>query len=269
MAVRDARHGLHGEYFNSKDTRADKRLIDRLDPEVNFDFGTEGPDAGSGKDAKFNPSQFSIRWDGSVFAAETGNYEFVVRTEQALRLWVNDSRKPLIDGIIKSGNDTEYRASIFLIAGRAYSIRLEVYKGRQLNDKDTKKKGPPKPEKESAAGSLLWKAPHHQVEELIPSRSLSPGRSPEVAVIQTPFPADDRSYGWERGTAVSKEWFKATTDAALDVAGYVAAHLAELSGVSDEGEGAIAMRKAACILPVVCRAGLPQTADGCGKNGNW
>ena len=29
------------------------------------------------------------------FAAETGDYEFVVRTEQALRLWVNDAQEPL------------------------------------------------------------------------------------------------------------------------------------------------------------------------------
>ena len=39
----DGRQGLHGEYFNSKDIRDDKRLIDRVDPEVNFDFGTGRP----------------------------------------------------------------------------------------------------------------------------------------------------------------------------------------------------------------------------------
>ena len=37
--------------------------------------------------------------------------------------------------MVKSGPDTEYRASVFLIAGRSYPIRLEVYKGRELNDK--------------------------------------------------------------------------------------------------------------------------------------
>jgi len=35
---------------------------------------------------------------------------------------VNDRNEPLIDGIIKSGKDSEYRTSIFLIAGRPYSI---------------------------------------------------------------------------------------------------------------------------------------------------
>src|SRR5262249_53627599 len=48
-----------------------------------------------------------------------------------------------------------------------------------------------------------------------------------------PFPPDDRSVGWERATTVSKAWDQATTDAAIEVAGYVAAHLRELSGVGD------------------------------------
>ena len=41
----------------------------------------------------------------------------------------------------------------------------------------------------------------------------------------TPFPPDDRSVGYERGTSVSKAWDQATTDAAIEVAGYVVAHL--------------------------------------------
>ncbi len=234
-ATLDGRRGLHGEYFNAKDIRDNKKLIDRIDPEINFDFGTAGPELDDDDDdlipTTFNPDQFSIQWTGSVFAAETGDYEFVVRTEHALRLWVNDRKKPLIDAMVKSGQDIEYRGTIFLIAGRSYSIRLQVSKGQELSNK---KKGAPKPSKESVA--LSWKPPHHQVDELVPARCLSPVQTPEVAVIQTPFPPDDRSYGWERGTAVSKEWVSATTDAALDVAGYVADHLAELAGVGDEAK---------------------------------
>ncbi len=238
----DDRHGLHAEYFNSKDTRTDKRLIDRIDPQVKFNFGVEGPDTGSAGE-KFNSDQFSVRWQGSVFAGETGDYEFVVRTEHALRLWVNDAKKPLIDAMVKSGHDTEYRAPAFLVAGRPYSLRLEIYKGREIKDKN---KATSKPTKASVA--LLWKAPHHQADELIPSRCLSPGESPEVAVSQTPYPPDDRSYGWNRGTAISKEWIAATTDAALDVAGYVAAHLAELSGAADDAKDRDVKLRAFCRL---------------------
>jgi hypothetical protein len=235
----DGRHGLRGEYFNSPDTRNDKRLIDRVDPVVNFDFGTEGPRLGDLKldnpksdgpatkpaGEQFNPNQFCMRWTGSVFASETGTYEFVVHTEHALQLWVNDLKKPVVDGMVKSGSDTEYRASIFLIAGRSYSIRLQVFKGLQIKDR---KGGAPVPTKASVA--LLWQVPGHQADDLIPSRSLSPVQMPEVAVMQSAFPPDDRSLGWERGTSVSKEWVAATTDAALEVASYVTSRLAELAG---------------------------------------
>ena len=66
--------------------------------------------------------------------------------------------------------------------------------------------------------------------EVIPRRNLSPASLPETFVLTTPFPPDDRSAGYERGTSVSKAWDAATTDAAIEVAGYVVAHLKELSG---------------------------------------
>src|SRR5262249_34441882 len=55
----------------------------------------------------------------------------------------------------------------------------------------------------------------------------------ERFAIATPFPPDDRSLGWERGTAISKAWDQAETDAALDTADYIVARLPELAGVRD------------------------------------
>jgi hypothetical protein len=52
-------------------------------------------------------------------------------------------------------------------------------------------------------------------------------------VLATPFPPDDRSVGYERGTAISKAWESATTDGALEVAGYVADHINELAGIRE------------------------------------
>src|SRR5262249_6411225 len=49
-----------------------------------------------------------------------------------------------------------------------------------------------------------------------------------------PFPPDDRSTGYERGTSVSKAWDEATTAAALETAAYVTVHLKDLSGVADD-----------------------------------
>ena len=69
---------------------------------------------------------------------------------------------------------------------------------------------------------------------MIPQRNLLPGSVPETFVLQTPFPPDDRSIGYERGTSVSKAWDQSTTDAAIEVAAYVGAHLKELAGAGTD-----------------------------------
>jgi hypothetical protein len=219
----DAQHGLRGRYFASRHFWRGRPVFERTDPTVRFDFGEAGPAT-----EKFDPHQFSIRWQGSVLAGETGEYEFIVRTGHAARLWVNDVKRPLVDAWVKSGNDTEYRAAIFLVGGRAYPLRLDFSKAKQgVDDSKTNK---PKPSR--AFITLEWKPPNRAVEP-IPARSLSPNPCPETFVVTTPFPPDDRSTGYERGTFVSKAWDRATTEAAIDAAGYLAAHLNELAGTSD------------------------------------
>ena len=89
----------------------------------------------------------------------------------------------------------------------------------------TDKTGPPV----QASIGLSWKRPRG-VQATIADRYLSPGKASEVFVPTTVFPPDDRSLGWERGSAVSKAWDQATTDAAIDTASYVATRLEELAG---------------------------------------
>jgi hypothetical protein len=237
---RDDRRGLHGEYYKSRRFRPGDRVIDRIDPEVRFDFGEESPDP-----EKMEGDQFSIRWEGSVLAPETGDYELIVRTEHATRLWFNDMNRPLIDAFVKSGNDNEYRASIFLLGGRVYPLRLEFSKAKQ--GVDDSNKGKPKPPPVKASIALEWTLPH-RVTETIPEHNLSPGLAPETFVVTTPFPPDDRSIGYERGTSVSKAWDQATTDAAIQVATYVAGHLRELAGVERAGSDRAAKAREFCRM---------------------
>ncbi len=49
-------------------------------------------------------------------------------------------------------------------------------------------------------------------------------------VVTTPFPPDDGSAGYERGTSVSKAWDEAATYAAIEVASTVAARINRLAG---------------------------------------
>jgi hypothetical protein len=220
-----AERGLRAQYFRSRRMRKEDRQIERVDPEVHFDFGEGSPDP-----EKIEAHEFSIQWVGSVLAPDTGDYEFIVRTEHAARLWINEKKQPLIDAWVKSGNDTEYRGTIRLLGGRAYPLKLEFSKAKQGVDDSKKDKDKPKPAIKASI-SLEWVRPHHTV-EVIPSRNLSTNDGQELFVLQTPFPPDDRSVGYERGTSISKAWDQATTDAAIEVAGYVVTHLGPLANAS-------------------------------------
>jgi cytochrome c553 len=199
---RDGRRGLLGEYFKgSRRFREEAVVLERLDPVLDFDFGEWSPAEGIYAD------EFSIRWTGSVFAPETGTYEFNLETVNGARLYVNDSVRPVVDGWVRSGTEKAHRESVFLLGGRVYPVRIEFYKAKQ--------------EKKASIG-LKWKRPR-RAEELVPAELLSPVRSPEVLVLRTPFPPEDRSMGYERAVSVSKEWDEAATAAALEVAGRLAA----------------------------------------------
>jgi cytochrome c553 len=221
--AQDARQGLTAEYYKNRRFRPEDRVLERTDSQVDFDFGTASPAPGQTEDY-----EFSIRWEGALLAPDTGDYELVIRTEHAARLWINDLDRPLIDAWVKSGNDTEYRATIRLIGGRQYPIQLEFSKAKQGVDDSKKQKE--KPKSLPATVRLCWKLPQ-RAEEPIPARCLSPRRVSEVVVVRTPFPPDDRSIGYERGTSVSKEWDAATTDAAFEVATYVSEHVVPLAGI--------------------------------------
>ena len=109
-----AERGLRGTYYQGRDFDDRRRVFERLDAEVGFDFGVEGPDP-----ERFEPGRFAIRWRGSIVPTESGVHEFVVRTGHATRLLVNhpDWNGPaLVDALVKSGDETEYRGSIHLLA---------------------------------------------------------------------------------------------------------------------------------------------------------
>src|SRR5213078_2257072 len=80
----------------------------------------------------------------------------------------------------------------------------------------------------TASIALRWK-PAHGTEQCLPARNLTPANTTPTLVLATPFPPDDSSVGYERGTAISKAWDEATTQAAIEVANYVVHRLDALS----------------------------------------
>jgi mono/diheme cytochrome c family protein len=234
-----AERGLHADYNQSRHIGSDKKKhFERVDAQVDFDFGDASPDP-----KRLAPEEFSIVWQGAVLAPDTGEYEFVIRTQHAARLYVNDVDTPLIDAWVKSGDDPEHRGTIHLLGGRPYFLKLEFSKANQgVNDKKNHDSHKP-PAK--AFISLAWKRPRHTV-EIIPARCLSANSVPESLVVQTRFPPDDRSVGYERGTAISKAWDEATTEGAIEVASYVTDHLQKLSGTKADAAGSLAKLEEFC-----------------------
>jgi cytochrome c553 len=235
----DKERGLKGEY-NAAGRRRRQRnggteAMTRIDREIQFHFGADSPlpeqNALKELSRSWHPApilpvplsvfrpfsqEYRVNWQGAILAPDSGEYEFIIKTENAARLWVNDNARPLIDAGVKSGDQTEFRESITLLGGRVYPIRLELIRGKE----------------KSASIALLWKRPRRTA-EVISQTYLSPTAFPESFVLQASFPPDDRSVGYERGTSISKAWDQATTDAAIEVAGYVASRLKDLADVRE------------------------------------
>ena len=200
--------GLRASYYGAKGFARESKAIERVDRQVDFDFGEKFPDP-----IPVGTNGFSIQWRGSIFTDETGDYEFILKTPNGARLWLNDDEQTLIDAWVASGEKSEHNATIRLLGGRTYPLKLDYFK---FKDKQ-------------ASISLQWKPPQG-VREPVPARNLSPARAKSIFVTTTPFPPDDSSVGYERGVSVSKAWDEAATQAAIEAANEVVKSLDRFSG---------------------------------------
>src|SRR5690606_18205999 len=143
--------------------------------------------------------QFSIAWTGSLLAGETGWYEFRISTPNGARLYFNGEPQPgdsnhrddsgakrqeaLIDEWVSSGPEVRTAvARVYLLGGRGYPIRLDYFKYMEPR------------------GMLRfeWKPPHGEW-EVLSAPHLSPQGSRFVTIVDTAFPPDDSSAGFEQG----------------------------------------------------------------------
>ena len=216
--------GLKAVYFQSKGmNKANEQKLDRMDLRIDFDFEEGSPHA------DIEPDQFAIIWEGSMFAETTGHYEFRVTTQNGARLYINNDpgrargklrddssvagQAALIDGWVSSGEMREMEARLFLLGGRYYPIRLEYFKYLE----------------KTGSIRLEWKKPHG-VWRVMDEEVIKTNRPPRTFVIETSFPADDRSLGYERGSSVSWSWFEAATQAAVKTASEVVERLPLMAG---------------------------------------
>ena len=190
------------------------KLLERVDPAIDFNFGTKAAAPGG------KPEQFKINWSGSLLVPDTGEYDFRVTTPNGARLYVNapdnDTEKnALIDLWVSSAMVRSGQGQAFLLGGRSYSLKIEFFK---YKDK-------------TATLKLEWRPPGGAW-SVIPTENLSPKFSSRVDLVSVPFPPDDASMGYERGVSVSREWTEAVAKGALQAAAQLAPRLHEYAGTT-------------------------------------
>ena len=215
--------GLAGSYRGLPDgdttnvsAKNEVKLIDRVDPSLDFDFGEKAPAPGG------KPNQFKINWTGSLLAPDTGEYEFRLTTPNGARLYVNvpesgTQKDSNIDLWVSSGKPRSGQATLFLLGGRSYPLKVEFFKY-----------------KEKTAGVKLEWRPPGGVWTVIPPSNLSPKYSSFVHVVSVPLPPDDASVGYERGASVSREWTEAVAKGAMQVSALVGPNLFAFAGTKAE-----------------------------------
>jgi len=109
--------GLTGNYFNNTTLTAPAALT-RIDPTVNFNWGQNAPDPAVSR------NMFSVRWTGFVQPLYGEPYTFYTRTDDGVRLWVNNVL--LIDHWVNQAG-VEWSGGITLTAGTKYAITMEYY----------------------------------------------------------------------------------------------------------------------------------------------
>jgi glucose/arabinose dehydrogenase len=108
--------GFTGEYYDNQDFTG--LATTRADPTIDFDWGTGAPATGMGTD------QFSVRWTGNVVPQFSETYTFYTVSDDGVRLWVNGA---LVINNFTDHAPTENTATVALVAGQSYSIKMEFY----------------------------------------------------------------------------------------------------------------------------------------------
>ena len=139
--------GLSARYFDNMNFTGPS--VSRIDPTVDFDLGIGSPHPA------IQPEEFSAVWTGQVQAQFSEAYQFVTRSDDGVRLYLNGQL--IINNWTDHGPVTDRSAPLELVAGQKYGIRMEWYE--RIG---------------GATAQLMWASPSTQ-EKIIPQAQLYPG----------------------------------------------------------------------------------------------
>jgi len=199
-----AEQGLKGVYWNHNspyNTVFPTRTPDlyRTDSRIAFNWGQGAPSTALGSD------NFVVRWSGSVLIPETGDYTFVTRTDDGVRLWVNGQQ--LINDWGRFAAKINKGAPQRLVGGQHYEIHMEYFE-----------------QTGQASAELGWQKPGDTSWSIIPSSQLNTGLPPIEATVVHHYDFDDEwssitpvndLIGSSDGSVVGDITRELTTDSAL------------------------------------------------------
>lgn len=108
----------------------------RIDSQVYFDWSTGTNNLGQ-------PLYFGIRWTGRIYIPTTGSYTFYTRTDDGVRMWLDDlSAPPVIDNWTLHAAIEDASAPVFLTGGQFYNVKIEYFENAGYSVAELRWQGP-------------------------------------------------------------------------------------------------------------------------------
>jgi len=155
-------HGLLGEYFDNFTATlapiSGTPTATRVDPNINFDWGSGGPQIGAVAD-----DSFAVRWSGLIVAPNSEAYSICVATDDGVRLWLDGTLA--IDDWTIHQNAEVCATPLNWTSGSVHEVRMEYFEAAVF-----------------ASATLSWLTPTI-TKQVIPSSALyQPGASQGLVV---------------------------------------------------------------------------------------
>lgn len=108
----------------------------RIDSQVYFDWSTGVNNLGQ-------PLYFGIRWTGRIYIPTSGSYQFFTRTDDGVRMWLDDvNGTPIIDNWTLHAAAEDASAPVTLTGGQFYSVKIEYFENAGYSVAELRWQGP-------------------------------------------------------------------------------------------------------------------------------
>ena len=184
--------GLMGYYYNNAELDGTP-VATRLDRPVFYDWNRGSPywsQKGHYDQKLMVYDRFSVRWLGRVRPAVSGCYTFATKTDDGIRVWVNDS---LLMNDWKVHGETWDSSRVNLVGGKLYNIKVEYFENYG-----------------KAVSLLMWRRPtdtwrnFDPNRDTIPTKYLYPPVFTDTAALDTVRTRENRVNNFRKASHLSE-----------------------------------------------------------------